>query len=121
MVVVRVSCLRIKGLYIFVYMTILTLKGKCLYIENPSNQYTFMNKPFWDGNPPTVRRIFPDDETKKYYTQTYFSLDSIYGYTINPMTHTVSLMIKYRNELFQVSFETQEEYDQGIECLTHIF
>jgi hypothetical protein len=55
-------------------------------------------------------------KTEVYYTEKFIFLDAVYGYAIDPMVHTMTLMIKYNRDV-EIQFESQEAYDDAVSTM----
>lgn len=101
-------------------MTVIRLKGNKFFIEVPAILYPPAEKTFWTEKH-AAGAAMDMSGAVKYYQKNIINFEDVAGFTIDPMLHTVTLVIRYCSKFFDVPFETQQQFDDGVAVLNAAF
>jgi hypothetical protein len=101
-------------------MTVIRLKDNKFFIEVPAILYPPATNTFWTEKRATGAAMDMSGGVK-YYQKKIINFEDVIGFTIDPMLHTVTLVIRYSSKFFDVPFETQQQFDDGVAVLNAAF
>ena len=101
-------------------MTVLRFQDDKFFIEVPAILYPPAEKTFWAEKHAAGAAIDMSGGVK-YYQKRLIHAADVAGFTVDPMLHTVTLVIRYSSKFFDVPFETQQEFDDGVAVLNKFF
>jgi hypothetical protein len=101
-------------------MTVLRFQDDKFFIEVPAILYPPATKTFW-AEKHAVGAAMDMSGAMKYYQKRVINAADVAGFTVDPMLHTVTLVIRYCSKFFDVPFETQQQFDDGVAVLNAAF
>lgn len=101
-------------------MTILRLQGDKLFVDTPTLLFPPATNTYWTATHKPCGAVELSGALK-YYTKTVINTDTVSGYTVDPERHTITLIIKYTTRLFDIPFEAQGEYEDGVAVMNQVF